>query len=140
MRYAPYEQEVTAVAVMSEAQLLEYFLTRVFETEEVWGLDDGCEWIMMQRNGQWVMPIWPYRHFAAEAAQRDHNVAAATVHIPAAESLEDFVYQTLGQLMEEGAVLEVMGSDNRPGCLVSPHRLYDIFTGMFNAGEYTLDS
>lgn len=134
MRYAPYEQEVTAVADMSEAQLLEYFLTRVFETEEVWGLDDGCEWIMVEHNGQWVMPVWPYRQYAAEAITKQECNS-----IPAAESLEDFVYQTLGQLMDDDAVLEIMSTEKRPGCLVSPHRLYDIFTGMFNAGEYTLD-
>lgn len=131
MRYAPYAEEVNAIASMSESQLLEYFLTRVFETEEVWGLDDGCEWITIEQQGQSVMPLWPYQQFANELA--DH-------HTPAAESLEDFVYQTLGQLMEEDVVLSVMCSTDGRGCLVSPHRLYDIFTGMFNAGEYSLDS
>lgn len=131
MRYAPYSEEINAIADMSEGQLLEYFLTRVFETEEVWGLDDGCEWVTLDCNGQSVMPLWPYQHFASEAAAG---------HTPAAESLEDFVYQTLGQLMDEDIVLAVMSHSTSAGCLVTPHRLYDIFTGMFNAGEYTLDS
>lgn len=130
MRYAPYAEEINAIPGMSESQLLEYFLTRVFETEEVWGLDDGCEWITIERDGQPVMPLWPYQQFA---------LALGEQHSPAAESLEDFVYQTLGQLMDEDVVLSVMCSADGKGCLVSPHRLYDIFTGMFNAGEYTLD-
>lgn len=131
MRYAPYAEEVNDVAAMSESQLLEYFLTRVFETEEVWGLDDGCEWITIEHQGQAVMPLWPYQQFAAELAGS---------YTPVAESLEDFVYQTLGQLMDEDVVLTVMSSAASPGCVVSPHRLYEIFTGMYNAGEYTLDS
>lgn len=134
MRYAPYEQDVHAFAIMNEAQLLEYFLTRVFETEEVWGLDDGCEWITRESNGQMIMPVWPYQQLAAMDAADSEGAS------PTAESLEDFVYQTLGQLMEEDIVLAVMGSTSQRGCLVSPHRLYEIFTGMFNAGEYTLDS
>lgn len=135
MRYAPYSEETKAAVTMSESQLLEYFLTRVFETEEVWGLDDGCEWIMIERDGQWVMPIWPYQQFAVDVANTDWPK-----HNPTAESLEDFVYQTLSILIEEDAMLEVMSSPQRRGCLVSPHRLQDIFHGMFDAGEYTLDS
>lgn len=134
MRYAPYSEETTAISTMSEPQLLEYFLTRVFETEEVWGLDDGCEWIIIERNDQRIMPVWPYQQFAADAASE-----AWSGHNPTAESLEDFVYQTLNLLIEEDAMLEVMSSPERQGCLVSPHRLQDIFTGMFDAGEYTLD-
>ncbi|MFV8818407.1 DUF2750 domain-containing protein [Haliea sp. E17] len=134
MRYSPYAEETAALAVMSEPQLLEYFLTRVFETEEVWGLDDGCEWVMQQRDEQWVMPLWPYRQFAEAAASGWSGCA------PSAESLEDFVYQTLGALIDEDTLLEVMSDPGRRGCLVSPQRLHDIFTGMMNAGEYTLDS
>lgn len=134
MRYAPYSRETTALADMSEAQLLEYFLTRVFETEEIWGLDDGCEWIVIERDGQTVMPVWPYMQFASEAVTGDRSNCK-----PSAESLEDFVYSTIDTLIEDDILLEVMGSPNRLGCLVSPQRLYDIFTGMFSAGEYTLD-
>ena len=135
MRYAPYAQEVAATADMSETLLLEYFLTRVFETEEVWGLDDGCEWITVERDHQSVMPIWPYRQYAAEACDGEWSA-----HQPAAESLEDFVYNTLGTLIEEDIMLEVMSGAGVGGCLIAPQRLYEIFTGMFSAGEYTLDS
>ncbi len=133
MRYAPYPQDYAALQDMSEADLLEYFLTRVFETEEVWGLDDGCEWLMLEVGEQWVMPVWPYRQLAEEA----NTVKGYT---PLAESLEDFVYQTLSALIEDNAMLRVLPSTHSEGCLVSPERLYDILTGMFDAGEYKLDA
>lgn len=135
MRYSPYPAEINAVSDMNDAQLLEYFLTRVYETEEVWGLDDGCEWVMVERDGQATLAIWPYRHFALEAARQHWQDVE-----PTAESLEDFVYETLGMLMNDDSMLLVMGSSPERGCLVSPHRLYDIFTGMMNSGEYVLDS
>lgn len=135
MRYAPYQEEIVTTAQMNDAQLFEYFLTRVYETEEVWGIDDGCEWITLRRENQLVMPVWPYRHFAATAFSdlgQDNQ--------PTAESLEDFVYHTLAALIEEDTMLEIMSSSQRQGCMVSPHRLLEIFQGMFDAGEYTLDS
>lgn len=133
MRYSPYVHETTALASMNEHQLLEYFLTRAFETEEIWGLDDGCEWVMQEIEAEWVMPIWPYRQLAESTA------AAWPEAAPTAESLEDFVFQTLGALIQEGALLEVMSEPGRQGCLISAQRLYEIFTGMMSAGEYTLD-
>ncbi len=135
MRYSPYAEEVIDIATMNEAQLLEYFLTRVFETEEVWGLDDGCEWIVTDNPAQSLMPIWPYRQLAEDAARQQWSGYTAT-----AESLEDFVYQTLGELMEDDIILEIMPAPDKAGCKITPHRLFEIFTGMFNAGEYTLDS
>ena len=135
MRYAPYTSDSQAIAAMNEGQLLEYFLTRVFETEEVWGLDDGCEWVTRVRGGQSVMPLWPYQQLAESAL--DPLDTAVT---PAAESLEDFMYQTLPALMEDDICLEIMPGTTQPGCVIAPHRLYDIFTGMFDAGEYKLDS
>ncbi len=134
MRYSPYAAETVAVETMSEAQLLEYFLTRVFETEEVWGLDDGCEWVAREQDDHWAMPLWPYRQFAASSASGEWSGC-----LPSAESLEDFVFQTLGALMDEDTMLEVMAEPGRRGCLVSPQRLHDILTGMMSAGEYTLD-
>ncbi len=132
MRHAPYPKEYAEFESMGDGELLEYFLTRVYETEEVWGLDDGCEWLMLESGEQWVMPVWPYRQLVAQAS-------TVSGYTPLAESLEDFVYQTLSALIEDDAMIAVMSSPGRDGCLVSPERLYDILTGMFDAGEYRLD-
>ncbi|MYM62277.1 DUF2750 domain-containing protein [Pseudomaricurvus sp. HS19] len=137
MRYAPYETEVKELGVMSESQLLEYFLTRVFETEEVWGLEDDCEWATIQLAAHSAMPIWPYQQLANSAAS---NLPAANNLLPTAESLEDFMDHTLPSLIEEDVMLAVMTSEESTGCLVSPHRLLDIFTGMMESGTYSLDA
>lgn len=134
MRYSPYAEEVTAIATMKEYQLLEYFLTRVFETEEVWGLSDGCDWIIVEKNNQVVMPVWPYQQFAQQAVTG--KFADFTTE---AESLEEFIDQTIAMLIDEDAMLEIMPGRNGPSCLITPHRLYDILTGMIDAGEYRMD-
>ncbi|TXS95642.1 DUF2750 domain-containing protein [Parahaliea maris] len=135
MRHAPYQKEVESAAAMSEAARLEYFLTRVFEAEEVWGLDDGCEWIVEERDGQQLMPLWPYEQFAQAAAQFGWKDC-----LPAAESLEDFLYNTLPGLIAEDYMLNIMATPGVDGCFVSPQRLYAILEGMIEAGEYKLDA
>ncbi|WP_317933198.1 DUF2750 domain-containing protein [Halioxenophilus sp. WMMB6] len=135
MRYAPYDAEYLDSDTMSEGQQLEYFLTRVFETEEIWGLDDGCEWIYrVGENGEQAMPVWPYEKYAKDAAVGEWEGSQ-----PQAESLEDFMYHTLEMLIEDDVLVEIMAKPNKPGCLVSPHRLLSIFTGMIDAGEYRMD-
>lgn len=134
MRYVPYDHEYEAAQSMSEGELLEYFLTRVFETEEVWGLEDEADWLICERQGQSCMPLWPYQKFAAEAVVGEWKHCQ-----PQAESLEVFLQGTLEMLIDEDAMLEIMPAQDRPGCLVSPHRVKSILEGMMEAGEYTLD-
>lgn len=135
MRYVPYAHEYQAAAEMSEVELMEYFLTRVFETEEVWGLEDQADWVLRELQGQTCMPVWPYQQFAVDAA-----VASWSECKPQAESLEVFLQGILELLIEEDVMLEIMPMVNRMGCLVSPHRVKSILQGMIDAGEYTLDS
>jgi len=135
MRYAPYDNEYQAAANLSESEQMEYFLTRVFETEEVWGLDDGAEWVYREHtDGSQSLPLWPYEKFAKDAAV---DLWADTQ--PQAESLEDFMYHTLEMLIEDDVMVEIMPMPTKTGCLVSPHRLLSILTGMIDAGEYRMD-
>lgn len=135
MRYTPYEQEYVEAATLDDSQRLEYFLTRVFETEEVWGLDDGAEWVMRDRQpAEKSLLVWPYQKYAVEAAEGPWRDLEAQ-----AESLECFISNTLEMLIDENAVIEIMGQENELGCIISPHRLLSILAGMIDAGEYTLD-
>ena len=68
MRYEPYEDEYAAVPTMSDEELLEYFLYRINETDEVWGLQDGVEWITRVIDGRETLPVWPYKRYAEVAA------------------------------------------------------------------------
>ncbi|GAB1257741.1 hypothetical protein NBRC116494_22430 [Aurantivibrio plasticivorans] len=140
MRYSPYENEYKTAAMMSEAAKLEYFLTRVFEAEEIWGLDDGCEWVTIDHGDDNIMPIWPYEKFAQDFSDA-HNAEKANTQLGiTAESLEDFLYNTLSELIDCDITLSIMPDAQSPGCLISPHRLYEILEGMIDAGEYKLDS
>ena len=134
MRYAPYPDEYASVADMGNARLLEYFLTRIFETEEVWVLDDGIEWLMQERDETLCLPVWSYKKYAAECATAEWPHCA-----PVGLSLEVFMQQVLELLAEEDGVLEVMPRPGATGCIIHPSQLMSILEGMIDAGEYRMD-
>ena len=135
MRYQPYEDEYAAVPTMTDAELLEYFLYRIFETEEIWGVKETAhQWLNHEYNGQFVQPLWPYKRYADEAA-----VDQWENFVPVAVSLEYFMEQTLNELVMNDVLIEIMPRKSATGCLISPHRLYSILEGMMESSEYTLD-
>ena len=133
MRHAPYATEYLAVPVMSEGELMEYFLTRSFETEEVWTLQNDMDWFLLQRSGMQYLPVWPYQRFAEEALPDGGGYTVI------AYALEDFVFETLPELIERDIGVEIMPRTTGAGCFITPHRLLDIIGGMFESGEYRLD-
>lgn len=136
MRYSPYESEYAAVQDMTAGELLDYFLLRIVETEEVWGISSGEGWMVYQQDGQTIMPMWPYERYAAEKIDETwSNCQSVSV------SLEYFIYEMLETLVADDVMIEVLPRINsQPGCLASPHRLQDILEGILDAGTYTLDS
>jgi hypothetical protein len=134
MRYSPYAEECDAVETMANAELLDYFISRTVESEEVWGLGDETGWIMRERGSQTILPVWPYRKYALDCAADEWKTQA-----PNAVSLEHFVYRVLHLLIDQDVQVEVMPRQQAAGCLIGPQRLREMFEGVIDAGEYTLD-
>lgn len=135
MRYEPYEDEYASVPRMNDAELLQYFLSRIYETEEVWGLKEGgANWMTYTPEGEELQPLFAYKRYAEEAAVEDWEVM-----IPVAESLEFFMERTLKRLEEQNIVLEVMPRQSGRGSLVTARQLYSILEGMIDSGEYTME-
>lgn len=134
MRYEPYADEYAAVPNMDDEELFEYFLFRILETDEIWGLQDGTHWLTREIDGQETMPVWPFKRFASEAAVGDWQTMT-----PSAQSLESFLYYVLPTRAEQGVMVEVMPRGSAVGCLVKPRRLLTILENTMHAGEYMLD-
>lgn len=135
MRYEPYEQEYAAIPAMTDSDLLDYFLSRVFENEEVWGLKEGgTYWMSYELDGREVQPLFAYKRYADDAAVGDWEVL-----IPVAESLEYFIERSLMRLIDQNIFLEIMPRPSRSGCLVSPQRLLSILESMIDSGTYSMD-
>ncbi|QWF70558.1 DUF2750 domain-containing protein [Methylomonas paludis] len=133
MRYEPYADEYAAVPNMTDEELLEYFLFRIAETDEVWSLKDGPRWLTREINGQETQPVWPFKRFAQEAAVGDWQNLR-----PVPESLEFFIYQILNQLAIRNVTIEIMPRASGPGCLINPRQLASYLEGMRDSSECML--
>ena len=142
MQFEPLASEYDFLASASDNQLLEYFLMRIFETEEVWGLKQRNNWFYRPLDkekeslpsGQNIMPLWPYKMLAREAAL---DIWIDTR--PEATSLEYFMEENIPELIAADIFLDVMPKGEQPGCMISPQRLASIIEGMIDAGEYRLE-
>ncbi len=135
MRYEPYDEEHAEVPAMNNAQLFNYFLMRVYETEEVWGAKEvSTRWFTYPLKGQETLPLWAYKRYAEESAvgEWEHLIQAA-------ESLEFFMDRTIPQLIADKVQLEIMPRKEGPGALVLPEQLHSILEGIMDSGQYSME-
>lgn len=130
MRYEPHKDEVAAVPTMTDEELLEYFLYRIFETDEVWGLKADGQWQARQWQDKETLVVWPYKRYAEDAATGDWAQS-----IPIAESVETFTYQILNSSARANRMIEIMPRVSDVGCLISPQRLFNMLENMMEARE-----
>ncbi|OAI12236.1 hypothetical protein A1507_01705 [Methylomonas koyamae] len=133
MRYQPHRDEIAAVPEMSDDERLEYFLYRVFETDEVWCLKDAGQPVIRDVAGRETLPVWPYKIFAEAAATGDWEGLQ-----PVPESVDYFTYQTLNRAAGQEVTLEIMPRGSAPGCLIAPQRLFGMLENMMESRDYTV--
>jgi hypothetical protein len=132
MQHAPTENEKKHLAGMTATQRIEYFLTRTMESEEVWGLTDDDGWLLRDRDGKTVLQIWPYRQFVEECIELEDQR-------PGSVSLEHFVDSILETLLAQDIVIELWPDRERTGTLLTATEMQDMFTSLFDSGEYRLE-
>lgn len=132
MRYAPTAQELQDIGTMPAPQRLQYFLSRVIEAEEVWGLADTQGWVLREEGDRTILSIWPYR-----------ECAEACIHEPDlhthATSLDHFVERILDTLIADEIQLDVLPGRDTVGALLSAAELQSMFKSLMESGEYFLE-
>jgi hypothetical protein len=134
MQFAPNANEYKAIESMSEFTLLEYFITRVAEVEEVWGLGDASGWVMREAGDVISLPVWPYRQLAIESAIDEWETQVSN-----AVSMEHFISKVLKMLIDANIKVEIMPRSSRHGQLIDPQELLQLFESVIESGEYYID-
>lgn len=133
MRYQPHPDEVAATAAMSHDELLEYFLYRIFETDEVWTLKEDGQPILGDVGDQQTLPVWAYQCFAEQAA-----VGGWANLQPAADSVDFFTYQLLNRVARQDLAVDIMPRPGVSGCVIGPQQLFGLLENMMEAREQTV--
>lgn len=91
------EKEFNAVIKLPANIRYEYFVKKVVDWEEVWGLfDDG--WAMTEDdNGKLMMPFWPKKEFAEYCAYEEWSN-----YKPLSITLDEFITDWLPGIKEDG--------------------------------------
>lgn len=114
------QERLQAVLRLPAARRYSYFLQRVVESGEVWGLDGEGWALALDDSGRDVLPLWPAPEFAALCATRLWSGFQ-----PRAMRLKDLVENVLPQLEEEGMPVGVFFTPEGQGHPVSARELID---------------
>ena len=114
------QEHLQAVLRLSSARRYAYFLQRVAETGEVWGLDGEGWALALDDAGRDVLPLWPAPEFAALCATRLWSGFQ-----PRAIRLQELVEHVLPQLEEEGMPVGIFFTPEGQGHPVSARELID---------------
>lgn len=134
MRYTPSEIELSSMASASADERLYYFLTRVMESEEVWGLGDGSGWRIKDVDNKEMISVWPYKCLAEACDDGKQGAAVAD-----AVSLEQFVEHVLSMMATQQLLVEVFPTQTQPGKILVAQELGELLEGMMESGEYFLE-
>lgn len=120
-----HELEVQAFSRQSNSQRYNYFVEKVFEWQECWGLGDNEGWVVAEIADQVVFPLWPAEPFAKNC-QVDNWQHAEAKQIPFAELINEILPSLVN---DDIAVAVFMVPDNEQcGVLPAKELLNDFLT------------
>lgn len=134
MHFEPTAFEAEALQTMTGPALMEYFVTRTAEVEEVWGLGNLSGWVMRELDGETTLPVWPYRLQAGACSTGEWDDQCVR-----SVSLEHFIQNILNLLVKNDIKVEIMPTENSLGYIMDPQQLLTLYESVMESGSYYLE-
>jgi hypothetical protein len=113
------DREFAAVLALNGPGRYEYFIHKVADSEEIWGLAAADGWVQLgDDQGREHMPVWPHRRYAEAFAQRKDD-ASEPRSIPMSAWLEKW----LPGMEQEGRLVAVFPVSSGKSPVVPPRQL-----------------
>ncbi len=110
-----HPNKLKRVISMSGAERFDYFVRKVADFDEVWGLH-GKGWATAtDEDGKVAVPFWPEADFAAECAVEEWDG-----YQPKSITLDDFLGKWLPGLLADQRLVAVFPTPASRGVLVEP--------------------
>lgn len=114
-------KEFDAVIKLPANKRYEYFIKKVVDFEEVWGLyNDG--WAMTQdETGKMLMPFWPKKEFAEFC-----SIGEWSDYVPESIELEEFINDWLPGIKDDGYKVSIFWNNDDSAVLAVDILLRDL--------------
>ncbi len=116
-----HDKKIANVLSMSPEERLGYFVRKVSDFEEVWGLfDDG--WTTSETDdGAKVISFWPEQAFADKCA-----VEQWSSYLPKVISLSDFIEKWLPGMEKDGVLMGIFQTPENKAVVLAPSELLEM--------------
>lgn len=91
------QKEFEAVVKLSASKRYEYFIKKVADSEEIWGLYNEGWAVTKDDDGNLLIPFWPKKEFAEYCATGEQGQ-----YVAESIDLYEFIQQWLQNMDEEG--------------------------------------
>ncbi|MFD1260971.1 DUF2750 domain-containing protein [Entomomonas asaccharolytica] len=110
-----HDLEVQAFSRQSNSQRYNYFVEKVFEWQEAWGLGDDEGWVIAEMGDIIVFPLWPAEPFAKQC-QIDNWQNTEVKKI----SFDELIQEILPSLANDNVQIAVFMVPENDQCGVLP--------------------
>lgn len=91
------KKEFDAVIKLPAAKRYEYFIKKVVDAEELWGLYNEGWAVTQDDNGNLLIPFWPKKEFAEYCA-----IGEQSIYVAESIDLYEFINEWLPEMKESG--------------------------------------
>jgi len=116
---ADTNKKIENILKMSESERYDYFVRKVADFEEVWGLSDNGWALLGDNSRNQILPLWPEKEFAQLCA-----VDKWKDYKPEVIELDNFIEKWIPGMTNDKTLVNVFLIPNGKGTTVSPQDLY----------------
>jgi len=122
------QKQIDSVLILSGSQRYKYFIKKIVDWEEVWGLYNEGWALAGDENDIKTFPVWPAKEYAQLCAKNEWKN-----YKPEMISLAEFIDELLPTLKKDGVFLSVFNTPNNVAVTPSIDQiLEDINTELAN--------
>ncbi|MBK6755680.1 MAG: DUF2750 domain-containing protein [Flavobacteriales bacterium] len=117
MPWNPSQKEIAAVSLLNGEQRYHYFVKKVADAGEVWGLWDNGWAMAGDYTGKRLLAVWPHSAFAIACGK-----GTWSKHVPKAITIDAWLDTWIPGMKRDGTSLAVFLVSGEQGTVVDPER------------------
>lgn len=113
------KKKIENILRMSEDERYNYFIRKVADFEELWGLNDDGWALLGDNDDNRIFPVWPEKEFAViQAVDQWKNYKPEVIR------LNNFIEKWIPGMTNDSTLVNVFLTPNAKGTVISPNDFY----------------